>query len=225
LYSPAVLRLPSFLKPRRRRYRVMQIETSNLCSLACVYCPHPTQVRPKGDMSFETFAKCISLVEQSENPREGGRRFVWLNHFGEPLLHPLLPQLVAHATRRGVAVCLSAHARSAEALRAQVGDIVRVIDVWEPRPAHMHDWAGQVDTTRFRLPPAGAPPAEPCDYARHAMFAVTWEGRIANCCYDIEGGVRTVDDILRDGFAFEPIGLCASCRLGRGDLAMLSAHR
>jgi hypothetical protein len=246
--------LPSFLKPRRRRYRVMQIETSNLCSLTCVYCPHPTQARPKGNMSFETFAKCIALVERSDNPARNGRKFVWLNHFGEPLLNPLLPRLVAHATERKVAVsfssngvdadrqlfprslwrqladaglqavCLSAHSRTADALREHVGDIVTVMDVWEPKPSQLHDWAGQVDMARFGLP-VGAPPDEPCDYARHAMFAITWEGRIANCCYDIEGSARTVDDVLRDGFAFEPIGLCAGCTLGRGDLEMLSAHR
>lgn len=228
----------------------MQVETSNLCSLACVYCPHPGQARPKGNMSFETFAKCIALVERSDNPVENGRKFVWLNHFGEPLL----PRFVAHATGRGVAVsfssngvdadrqlfprslwreladaglravCLSAHARSAEALREHVGDIVTVMDVWEPKPAQLHDWAGQVDMARFGLAP-GTVPAEPCDYALHAMFTVTWQGHIANCCYDIEGGTRTVDDVLRDGFAFTPIGLCAGCRLGRGDLAMLSSHR
>lgn len=231
----------------------MQIETSNLCSLTCVYCPHPGQARPKGNMSLETFRRCLELVARSTNPVHGGRKFVWLNHFGEPLLNPLLPCFVAEATARKVAVsfssngvdaeknlfpralwrqlaeaglpfvCLSAHSRTPAALRAHVGDIVPVLDVWEPRAPHLHDWAGQVDMTRFGLAVAEAP-RQACDYARHDMFAVTWEGRIAACCYDIEGGSLTVDDVLRDGFAFREIALCAGCRLGRGDLEMLTAH-
>jgi len=63
-------------------YKVMQIETSNLCSLTCAYCPHPTQVRPKANMSLEVFDKCMELVRRSDNPEYKGRKFVWLNHFG-----------------------------------------------------------------------------------------------------------------------------------------------
>lgn len=47
----------------------MQIEASNLCSLTCVYCPHPTHVRPKGNMTMETFTKCVEIVKRSDNPR------------------------------------------------------------------------------------------------------------------------------------------------------------
>ena len=61
-------------------YKVMQIETSNYCSLKCIYRPHPAQHRPKGDMTFETFAKCMTLVQRSDNPvHVDGRKFVWLN--------------------------------------------------------------------------------------------------------------------------------------------------
>src|SRR5262245_22170737 len=85
-------------------YKVMQIEASNYCSLTCWYCPHPAQVRPKGNMSLETFSKCMTLVKRSENPERDGRKFVWLNHFGEPLLNPLLPDFVSFASDRGIEV-------------------------------------------------------------------------------------------------------------------------
>jgi hypothetical protein len=233
-------------------YKVMQIEVSNLCSLTCNYCPHPSQQRPKGDMTMETFAKCMDLVERSDNPEFKGRKFVWLNHFGEPLLNPLLPEFIAFAASRNIevsfssngvnheralfprelwkelaraglrGVILSAHVKSERALRNHVGDIVRVIGTWKPKPEQLHDWAGQVDMDRYNV--AGNPPPSrlPCDYQSHNMFAVTWEGMLAACCYDIEGGVSlSVDDVLRDGFSFREIPLCATCRLGRGDAAWL----
>ena len=86
-------------------FKVMQIETSNYCSLKCFYCPHPTQARPMGDMTMATFRKCMRLVERSDNPPQSdGRKFVWLNHFGEPLLNPQLPDFIAYATGCGIRV-------------------------------------------------------------------------------------------------------------------------
>ena len=233
-------------------YKIMQIETSNYCSLKCIYCPHPTQHRPKGDMSFETFTKCMTLVHRSDNPvHKSGRKFVWLNHFGEPLLNPLLPQLIDYATVSGIKVSfssngvdqdgnlfprslwrrlanagledviLSAHHKSEKHLREHVGDIVRVVSVWTPRKENLHDWAGQVDMSRFKLPLRPIPD-QPCDYNTHNMFAVTWDGRVAACCYDIEGQVRlSIDDVLKSGFVFREVSLCATCRLGRGDVSWL----
>lgn len=234
-------------------YKVMQIEVSNFCSLSCVYCPHPNQVRPKGDMTLETFKKCMTLVRRSDNPKHNGRKFVWLNHFGEPLLNPLLPTFIAYANACSVdvsfssngvdsnkelfprslwqrlalaglrCVCLSAHSKSATILREHVGGIVKVLDVWEPRTENFHDWAGQVDMSRFEIETPAAPVAR-CDYAVHNMFAVTWDGRVAACCYDSEAGSTSIDDVLKNGFSFSEIPQCGSCRLGRGDLGQLSAH-
>ena len=76
-------------------YKAMQIEVSNLCSLSCVYCPHPSQLRQKGNMSMDVFKKCIELTERSDNPVYFGKKFLRLNHFGEPLLNPLLPKFIS----------------------------------------------------------------------------------------------------------------------------------
>lgn len=230
----------------------MQIEVSNFCSLTCNYCPHPTQARPKGDMSFETFKKCVELVQRSANPEYRGRKFLWLNHFGEPLLNPLLPEFIAYATARNLEVSfasnavdydkklfpramwqnlaraglrgisLSAHAKSEAKLRDHIGDIVKVIGMWKPKPENLHDWAGQVDMSDYKM--GGLPPAtqRPCDYQIHNMFTVRWDGQLAACCYDSEGQVvRSVDDVLRAGFKFQPVPLCTHCRLGRGDAEWL----
>lgn len=226
----------------------MQIEVSNLCSLACSYCPHPDQVRPKGDMSWEVFKKCIEVVKRSDNPVYRGKQFVWLNHFGEPLLHPLLPDFIAYAVSQGVevsfatngvdydrnlfprelwmrlrdaglrGVMLSAHVKSRKTMVDHVADIVDVIALWNPAPENLHDWAGQVDMTKYAMAPQETAHG-PCDYESHDMFAVRWDGKLAACCYDIEGGVGlSVDDVLDDGFTFRPISLCAGCQLGRGDV-------
>jgi Radical SAM superfamily len=237
-------------------YKVMQIETSNYCSLQCVYCPHPSQLRPYGNMSLKTFDKCMTLVERSDNPRLScGRKFVWLNHFGEPLLNPLLPDFIRLAASRKVTVSfssngvdhngelfprslwkqladagleyitLSAHKQSEMKLREHISDIVTVSAVWTPRKENFHDWAGQVDLSRFKLAPLDEPPAGRCDYDIHNMFAVTWDGRIAACCYDIEGRVgQSIDDVLKNGFVFQEISLCSTCRLGRGDASWLRGY-
>lgn len=232
-------------------YKVMQLEASNLCSLTCIYCPHPSQQRPKGNMSMDVFKKCISLVERSDNPVHHGKKFVWLNHFGEPLLNPLLPEFIAFAVSRNVevsfasngvdhsrqlfprdvwktlagaglrAVVLSAHVKSERTLREHIGDIVDIIGMWKPKPEFFHDWAGQVK--KFKVLDNPAICDEPCDYEMHNMFAVTWDGKVAACCYDIEGSVAlSIDDILDNGFQFRDIPLCSGCRLGRGDVNWLS---
>ena len=203
-------------------------------------------------MTLEMFRKCMLLVQRSENPtRNGGHKFVWLNHFGEPLLNPLLPDLIASARDHAVEVSfssngvdqdgklfsrstwrqladagleqvdVSAHVKPVRVLVDHIGDIVKVAGIFRPTREYFHDWAGQVDMSRMKLDERPTPTA-PCDYQLHNMFAITWDRRIAACCYDIEArtGV-TVDDVLQNGFEFREISLCRNCRLGRGDASWI----
>ena len=78
---------------------VYEVEVSNVCSLTCVYCPHPTQERRKGFMSFETFQKCIELYQICENTQP-----LCLHNFGEVLLHPELPRFIRYANDHGIKV-------------------------------------------------------------------------------------------------------------------------
>ena len=232
-------------------YKIMQIETSNRCSLSCVYCPHPTQKRPKGDMDFETFSVCIELVKRSANPERRGRKFVHLNHFGEPLLNPLLPKFIAHAVSRGVEVSfatnavdddrelfprqlwreladaglklvhISTHAKSYKTIFEHIGDIVTIGSVWEPKKSKMHDWAGQVPIKGLQSCSTRAH-SIPCDYEAHNMFAIAWNGKIAACCYDVEARAGLdVFDVLQYGFRFRKISICKTCCLGRGDASWI----
>jgi len=199
-------------------------------------------------MSFDTFKKCIELVTRSCNPERDNRKFVWLNHFGEPLLNPALPAFIRYAFENGIevsfasngvdfnnsifpksvwqelasaglrGVSISAHSRSPKEFREHLNGILEIIHFWEPKTESFHDWAGQVVLPSWKITQPASPPKEDCDYKLDHMFAVTWDGRIAACCYDIEGqtGLR-VEDIISNGYVYIPIKLCASCTLGRGD--------
>jgi hypothetical protein len=233
-------------------YQVMQIETSNFCSLTCSYCPHPGQQRPKGNMDIETFKKCIELVRRSSNPERDGRKFVWLNHFGEPLLNPMLPAFIRYAADHDVEVSfasngvdstntlfpkalwqdladsglrgvgISAHTRPPEDFREHLNGILEILYFWEPKKGSFHDWAGQVELPSWKLSQPIAPPRRACDYELQPMFAITWDGRIAACCYDIEAQTGlSVDNVIADGYAFKAVALCSNCTLGRGDSSWL----
>ncbi len=203
-------------------------------------------------MSMETFEKCIEVVQMSDNPEYGGKKFVWLNHFGEPLLNPLLPQFVSYAVSQNIevsfasngvdrskemfprdlwkelaeaglkGVMISAHAKSLKTLTGHIDDIVPIVSSWVPKPENCHDWVGQVELKQFETKATPAKVLQPCDYENHNMFAVKWDGKLAACCYDIEGSDSiSVDDVLADGFRFRRISLCDRCSLGRGDVNWL----
>lgn len=230
----------------------MQIEVSNFCSLTCSYCPHPGQLRPKGNMELDTFKKCIELVRRSCNPEYDSRKFVWLNHFGEPLLNPMLPLFIRYATENGVEVSfasngvdstntmfskelwqeladsglrcvnISAHTRTPEEFVQHLSGIVAIHYFWEPKKGYFHDWSGQVELPSWKLSIPSAPPAGACDYELEHMFAVTWDGRIAACCYDIEAQTSlSIDYVIANGYVYSPVKLCAGCTLGRGDSSWL----
>ena len=81
LYASWNLRTPDF--PRR-----LQIETTNRCNASCSMCPILKMKRPKGDMSFELWAKLTA--ELKDRP---ALRRVMLHVMGEPLLHPRFAEM------------------------------------------------------------------------------------------------------------------------------------
>ncbi len=212
---------------------IYQIEVSNFCSLTCAYCPHPTQIRPKGFMSFDTFRKCVDLFKDHCDNRNTLR----LHNFGEVALHPELPQFIQYARTEGVAcsfftngmrsrkepigrgywqelsdagletVDFSAHVMTEEEFRTIVEGIVRIGRVYDPKPEVLGTWAGQVG-------PPEIPLAKPCIFERMDAFVVLWDGRISSCCLDVEGQFKGlhVDDLLAGRrYRFASIPLCSTC--------------
>jgi len=211
---------------------IYQIELSNLCSLKCSYCPHPTQQRERGLMTFDTFAKCVEFHRKNSKLRP-----LILHHFGEPTLHPQLKDFIAYSAAQGVecsfstngmrnisqpypaefwaelssaglkTVNFSAHALPVEAFIELAGEHVHIRRFFIPELVTLGTWAGQVG------PPA-SPTKEPCIFERHEAFVVLWDGRLARCSMDSEAkeSQLTIDDML-DGkrFPFRRIALCEAC--------------
>lgn len=221
-------------------FKIFQIEVSNHCSLTCAYCPHPKQKRSKGYMSFDTFEKCVALFRKSANKMN----LLHLHNFGEPLLHPGLEKLIAHAASFGIdcsfatngvdhagnlfpkerwrairdagvrSVYFSAHKVPEEEFIDWVKDYVDVVGIFRPNPKDQHTWAGQ---TRGKRQLDTDVMRQPCFFEQANALTVQWTGKISTCCVDIEGQRQglTIDDVLERGYQFEKIPLCNSCDLMR----------
>lgn len=81
--------------PRESDTFIYIIEVSGTCNLRCPTCPvgnFPDASRPKGFMDLDLFRRIVEKIRQDsvvENPK------VWLFNWGEPMLHPKLPEMIA----------------------------------------------------------------------------------------------------------------------------------
>lgn len=67
----------------------LDVEATNRCNIHCRICPRQEMERPVGLMTQDTFEALRSRVEASSLKR------IIFSGFGEPLLHPLLPQYIS----------------------------------------------------------------------------------------------------------------------------------
>jgi 8-amino-3,8-dideoxy-alpha-D-manno-octulosonate transaminase len=77
------------------RFLRVEIETNSRCNRGCHYCPVAVDPRPGHEMPEALF---FSLIDQLAAMRFRGR--LSPHFFGEPLLDPRLPRLLAEAHRR-----------------------------------------------------------------------------------------------------------------------------
>ena len=68
------------------------LEITNVCNLSCVFCPKTE--RAKHTLTLDEFDALTSQLE-------GEVKFLYFHLMGEPFLHPLLPQFVQMARRKG----------------------------------------------------------------------------------------------------------------------------
>ncbi len=89
------------------------VEITNVCNLRCAFCPGTG--RAKRFMSPEEFACVLDALRARVS-------YVYLHIMGEPLLHPLLPDLLSLAAARSMRVCITTNGtllrRQADALLA-----------------------------------------------------------------------------------------------------------
>ena len=79
----------------------IQIEPTLACNVDCITCCRSKGTRPVGSMDFFLFQKIID-----DAARTGVRR-VLLFVFGEPLLHPLIIEMIRYIKTRGLAFHLT----------------------------------------------------------------------------------------------------------------------
>jgi len=83
------------------------VDIMGACNLSCGSCPHSIEDSdvPKGSMSLETFKQVLDKISL-ESPHT---KHLALYSWGEPFLHPKLPEMVALAHAHGFAVALSSN--------------------------------------------------------------------------------------------------------------------
>lgn len=222
---------------------IYQIEISNRCNLTCSYCPHPNQDREQGLMSWPTFEKSIELLihcgqrtaylhnfgepllhpDLVEFVRHCSTRGVSASFFTNGVLlgHDALRRLADAGLRF---LCLSEHTKGefnkVRTLVEDGGYPIEIRDTFRPERRTLHSWAGQV-RARHADDDGDGITLGPCIFQRHDAAVVLWDGRINVCCIDADGKQTrgTVEDFLVDPsrYRFQPIPLCGTCSLMRGE--------
>lgn len=81
---------------------IYEVEPTNACPYRCYMCPRGRgdMKRPVGFMSLELFKKIVNQIPPSQ-------RMLRLHHFGEPVLHPELPDFIRFTRSAGLIPALS----------------------------------------------------------------------------------------------------------------------
>jgi radical SAM protein with 4Fe4S-binding SPASM domain len=84
---------------------MIQLEPTNRCNLKCPLCPAGTNQlgRPRRDMPLEEFQALIDDMEDY-------LLFLILWEWGEPFMHPRLPEMIRYAADRGIQTITSTNA-------------------------------------------------------------------------------------------------------------------
>jgi MoaA/NifB/PqqE/SkfB family radical SAM enzyme len=91
---------------------ILHVGVTTKCNLHCPACPtgNGTLGRPAGHLSFEIYARAVDELL-------GALMFMLFWDWGEPLMHPRLPDMVEYAGRRGIMTVVSTNGTVANAER------------------------------------------------------------------------------------------------------------
>jgi MoaA/NifB/PqqE/SkfB family radical SAM enzyme len=95
-FFPKLRSQPEKEPEKARPFRVAQIEVTSRCSTGCVFCPHDalSDRWEEGDISLGVFGECIA-------PHLDLFDLVYLQGWGEPMLHPDLWEMLGLAQEKG----------------------------------------------------------------------------------------------------------------------------
>lgn len=107
----------------------MYLESTNACNLNCIMCPTGLgqMKRKRGYMDWDLYR---SIVDEMA----GHVKVTTLHIWGEPLLHPKMPEMIAYAREKGLRAEISTNATlltedtSKEILKAGLGAIYMCLD-------------------------------------------------------------------------------------------------
>jgi MoaA/NifB/PqqE/SkfB family radical SAM enzyme len=105
---PATAPLPELRKMPGRLYPIdyLFLEITNACNFKCTWCPDDVMGRRRGFMKKERAQRVLDEIA-AKRSWLGPLFPVKLHQMGEPMLHPDLPEIVAHAESRGVPIELN----------------------------------------------------------------------------------------------------------------------
>lgn len=121
-YKAGLNRLP--FNPDR-----MYLESTNACNLGCIMCPNGLgqMTRPRGFMDYDLFRQIVDEMA-------GRVQVTTLHIWGEPLLHPRLPEMIRYCSSKGLRSEISTNATlltdelSREVLDAGLGAMYMCLD-------------------------------------------------------------------------------------------------
>jgi MoaA/NifB/PqqE/SkfB family radical SAM enzyme len=100
--------LPSWERTPERfsSIQFLFVELTNACNFKCTWCPDAVMTRKRGFMKKE---QAFGIFDEVVKKRDwmGPLYPVKLHEMGEPMLHPDLPEIIAYAESRGVAIELN----------------------------------------------------------------------------------------------------------------------
>ncbi len=73
---------------------LIDFEVTNHCNLDCIMCPRDSMNRPKGLMELGLFKDIVDQIPPHSIEKS------WFHLYGEPLLHPGLPEMLRYAGQR-----------------------------------------------------------------------------------------------------------------------------
>lgn len=112
------------------------LEITNVCNLNCVFCPKTT--REKHSMTLDEFDTLTTRLA-------GEVRFLYFHLMGEPFLHPLLPEFILMARRKGFTPVITTNGT----LLTQRGDLLDALPHKLQISLHSHEGNGKDNPEQY----------------------------------------------------------------------------